>query len=121
MKKIYSQALAQALAEDQCKRKVENLRNSFQNLSKAENILRDDLNLNLFDRISQGDRSFLELQFAKRHVIAHNLSEVDERYQSQVQSWQDSGQNVELNENEIKRALELVQALLISIVEQLPS
>ena len=120
MKRLYSKALEKSVTEQQRQQKLKKVGNAFQNFSKAEKMLRAEFGVELFDNASASDRRFLELQFAKRHLITHNLSEVDERYLKQIQTGQDAGQQVELDDKEIRRVLILVGELLTNAMTNLP-
>ena len=120
MKRLYSKALEKSVTEQQRQQKLKKVGNTFQNFSKAETMLRADFGVELFEKASPSDRRFLELQFAKRHVITHNLSEVDERYLKQIQTGQDAGQQVELDDEEIRKVLVLVGELLTNAMTNLP-
>jgi Zn finger protein HypA/HybF involved in hydrogenase expression len=119
LKVIYSQALRTKYSQDEREAKLGNLRNSFQNVSKAETIFKDDLGYELLSNIDDSARNFLELQFAKRHVVTHNLGLVDERYRTQVASWQSAGQDVQLVTDDVKRLLSLENDVLARAIEEL--
>jgi len=113
IKEIYSRRLSTKLPNDKYLDKMNSIKNSFQNLAKAEEIVRRDLGYSLLQSLSLGDRDFLETQFAKRHVITHNLGMVDPKYLEQVSSWQSSGEDVPLNSSEIRRMIHLIEDILI--------
>lgn len=98
---------------------LQRLGNAFQNLTRAEDIIKSDLGWSLFGGIDDSNRTFLELQFAKRHVITHNLSLVDERFRVQVSTWQSTGQDIEITPEEIERLLELERSVLLHTIERL--
>lgn len=118
---IYSQALRRFVSTEARQQKLSDLRNSFQNLSRAENIIRSDLGWGLLDNVLQSERDFLEVQFAKRHVITHNLGLVDERYRALAQNWQQPGQDIEINAQDVARLLSIVEAILQAAIMKLDS
>ena len=118
---IYSQALHKIVPDNVRQQKLSDLRNSFQNLNRAEGIIRSDLGWELLDHISLPDREFMEQQFAKRHVITHNLGLVDERFRTQAQSWQQAGQDIEIASKDVEKLLTLVEATLQAAISKLDS
>jgi rubredoxin len=121
LKVIYSQALQASLTPEQRQKRLRGLGNAFQNPTRAENIIKSDLGWSLFEGIEDPDRAFLELQFAKRNVITHNLSLVDERFLKQVSTWQSTGQDVEITPEEIERLLALERSVLLNSIKRLLS
>jgi hypothetical protein len=119
LKAIYGQALRVVTTDDDRTKKLKQLRNSFQNLKRAEEILRNDLGWELFESVAQSDRDFMELQFTKRHVITHNLSLVDEKFLSQAQTWQAPGQDVDIQPKDINRLLAFIETILDRLVGEL--
>lgn len=90
--------------------------NSFQQPIKAEQIFKTDLGVEIFKEIKTEDQDFLNYQFAKRHVITHNLGLVDERFQDKVKSWQEVGQEVPLDYAEIRNVLDIISKSIKSII-----
>lgn len=119
LKVIYSHALRFTVTDDVYQRKLSELRNSFQNVSRAEGIIQSDLGWKLFDDTPQSEREFMELQFAKRHVITHNLGLVDERFRTQAQTWQATGQDVVIDPPDITRLLDLLERILRKSISSL--
>ncbi len=119
LKTIYSQALRFTVSDQDREQKLTQLKNAFQNLSRAETIFRSDFGWDIFDSITHVDREFMELQFAKRHVITHNLGLVDDRFREQANSWQSKGQDVELSDGDISRLLGLLEQVLLKVIERL--
>jgi len=109
LKVIYANRLRERCDAKEYSRKIAQLHNSFQNLSKARQIFQEDLNIDILSGISQEDLNFMELQFAKRHVITHNLGLVDEKFRKQASSWQTTGQDVGLDASDIEKLLNLIE------------
>jgi len=116
LKVIYKDKLPNYFNEEECAEKISRLRNSFQQLSKAEEIFKNDLNVELFLSASKEDVAFLKLQFAKRHVITHNLGLVDEKFKSQMLTWQTKGQEIKLEQKEIENTIKLVESTLTNLI-----
>jgi hypothetical protein len=119
LKVIYSQALRATCSEDEREAKLGGLRNSFQNVSRAERIFKDDLGYELLSSIDDSARDLLELQFAKRHIITHNLGLVDEQYRTQVASLQSTGQDVQIATDDVRRLLSIESKVLTRAIEEL--
>lgn len=118
---IYSQALRKLVPDDVWQQKLSDVRNSFQNLIRAEGIFRSELGWELLDKIAAPDREFMEIQFSKRHIITHNLGLIDERFQTQAQTWQRAGQDIEIAPLEVAKLLALVEATLQAAISKLDS
>jgi len=112
LKAIYRELLKKNYTAKQCEEKMSNLHNSFQNLSKANRIMKRDLNIDIFSVVSPKELNFIGLQFAKRHVITHNLSLVDEKFRKQAATWQSTGQDINLNASEITKLLNLIKSVI---------
>jgi predicted RNA-binding Zn-ribbon protein involved in translation (DUF1610 family) len=119
LKVIYSQALRKRVSDTIRLQSLSDLKNSFQNLKRAEKIIRSDLGWDLYTNISLDERKFMELQFAKRHVFTHNLGLVDEQFLAQVKSWQEAGQDIEITHQEVTKLLTLVEKILLANITKL--
>jgi hypothetical protein len=93
-----------------------NIGNSFQNLSKANDLFKAE-NVELLAVLAVEEKEFMELQFAKRHVITHNLGIVDSKFAKQVSTWQASGQDVNLKTDDIIKLLALVERVVTHIID----
>ncbi len=92
-----------------------NLGNAFQNLNRASELFKAE-NVELLAILSPEEKAFLALQFAKRHVITHNLGMVDGKFAKQVSTWQASGQEVNLNGEDIMNLLALIEKVVMNII-----
>jgi hypothetical protein len=52
----------------------------FQNLDKAEKLLKEDLGYCIYARLPESDKKIIHKGFQTRHVLVHNSGIVDERY-----------------------------------------
>jgi len=116
LKIIYADRLRKKITEEDRKDKLSKLRNSFQQTSKAEQIFKADLQLDILSSLDEKDKTFLNYQFAKRHVITHNLGLVDEKFKDQVITWQSTGQEVHLDIDEIKKLLAIIKRIVGAIL-----
>jgi hypothetical protein len=114
----YAQALLSAVPSDQRAHRLDNLGPAFQNVSRAERIFHNELNWELFGETPETDRRHLEVQIAKRHPLTHRLGMVDRRFLNQVPSEQRVGEEVAIDAAEIRRLLEIVQAVLLRSISR---
>ncbi len=91
-------------------------KNAFQNLSKAGELFKAH-GIDLLSVLSSEDKEFTELQFAKRHVITHNLGMVDNKFAKHVSNWQASGQDVKLNKDDIEKLLILIEKVITPLAD----
>lgn len=92
------------------------VRNAFQRLDGAEELLRRDLSIELFDGVLQQDRDRLAVVFSKRHVLTHNLGLVDQKYREQAKAWEKPGQEVPLDAAEIQWSVDVIEQLLLKVM-----
>lgn len=112
MKIIYAERLKPKYNAKQISDKMLRLGNSFQNTSKTQDIFMNDLGLDVLSTLSSSELDFMNLQFAKRHVITHNLSLVDDKFRKHAATWQTSGQNISLAVSDIEQLLDLLSKIL---------
>jgi len=98
------------------KTKIQHIKTSFQNLNRSKSIFTDEFGTDIFQVLNSEDLEFLQVQFSKRHVLTHNLGLVDEKYLTQVKSWQKPGQEIPLESEEIERTLELISQVFRNIL-----
>lgn len=113
---IYANSLRRNYTTEECLKKLEGLRNSFQNLIRAKQIFQQDLAIDIFSGISQEELEFMEFQFAKRHVITHNLGLIDEKFKQQVATWQTAGQDISVDQAEVEQLLNLVKRVIEHVI-----
>jgi hypothetical protein len=108
LKLLYRHAVQKRHTEADAEKLIDKIRLNFQRLSGADEFFARDLDIKLFDSIAPKERAALEIVFAKRHVLTHNLGLIDEKYRGQVQSWQRPGAEVPLVRQEILDGLSVV-------------
>lgn len=116
LKVIYKELLEKKCTSEECRDKMSKLGNSFQNLSKAREIFMRDLDIEILSGLSTTDLDFMGLQFAKRHVITHNLGLVDEKFRKQASAWQTLGQDISLNASDIACLLDLIRKIIEPLI-----
>ena len=83
---------------------------SFQQIVKADELLRGFFGIELLKSIVESDRDFLNKIFNRRHILTHNAGRVDQEYLDRTL---DSG--VRLNQKVVVRSREV--ARLISLLK----
>jgi hypothetical protein len=112
LKHIYAYGVRKAFAPADADKLLERIRTAFQRLDGAEQLMRRDLTIELFDGVSPQDRTRLAVAFCKRHALTHNLGLVDRNYREQVKSWEKPGQEVPLSATEVAWAVDFIEQLL---------
>lgn len=116
LKQIYSMKIKERLTEEEAELKIKSIGNKFQNISRAQTIFREDLDIDILKDISPENIQYIQIQFSKRHLMTHNLGLVDEKYLSQVESWQKPGQEVPLDPTDITRTLEILNLIILNLL-----
>ena len=91
---------------------------SFQNIKRTEKAYQKHFSLEIG---SLETMSRLELAFAKRHPITHNLGVVDLKYLEQGALAQEEGREIYITKEEVKQVLEDVESTLAHIHSELSS
>lgn len=118
LKRIYVRYVREKF-NDAAERMVGKVGTTFQRLEGAEEIFRRDLGIEIFSEISSTERDNLSLQFARRHVLTHNLGMVDKKYQGQVQRWEMEGTDVPLQRDQILQSMDLVVRVVGGVITHL--
>ena len=100
-------------ASDEVDRILErDVRNRYQNPSRAGDTFRDVVGADLFEGMAQGEIERLQQTFAKRHPITHNLGVVDRQYLKRVRSGHLEGRDVRVGVAEVEQAIEVAIRVL---------
>jgi len=118
LKLIYSRGVRRRYPSEEAENKIGNVRGSFQRLSDASVILRNDLDMHLFDTITKDELDFLDVLFNKRHAITHNLGLVDEKFRSKINEWQRCGEELDISREDILKGLTLVERVINGVVKE---
>jgi len=81
------------------------VRNKFQNVKRAQQLLKDKFNVDLFSNPKPEDIDFLNNVFEKRHPITHNLGVVDKRYLENARTAEKEGRDIRVTAEEIEKAI----------------
>jgi len=83
------------------------IRNQFQNVKRAQRLMQDKFNLELFSKHDTEKLDFLSNVFEKRHPITHNLGVVDKRYLEKVRTAEKEGRDIRITVEEIDKAIDM--------------
>ena len=116
LKYAHRYAVRKARNQEEASRLLKRARTNFQRLSGAEEIFREDLSIEVLNSLEGVERDTLEIAFAKRHVLTHNLGLVDEKFQNQARMWSRVSSELDIEPAEVTRALNLVHKALSSVL-----
>jgi hypothetical protein len=88
-------------------KRIERIRNSFQNIAAGEETFRSITGLGLFDGIPVNELDALKSTFEKRHPITHNAGVVDRKYLGKVRSGELEGREVRVSAMEVENLIRL--------------
>ncbi|MFH1932225.1 MAG: hypothetical protein ABIN18_11635 [Pseudomonadota bacterium] len=111
-KSLYIRSVNKRYPKNEAEAKINRIKTNFQRLSGAEDFFRMDLQIEIFDCLSDNERNILEELFLKRHVITHNLGLVDDKYQIKASNWQRMGEELRIERLEIEKGLEFVNRVI---------
>ncbi|MEN6443071.1 MAG: hypothetical protein ABFC71_04885 [Methanoregula sp.] len=112
LKRIYLYGIHNNFSKEDADKKEERIRVTFQRIDGAQKLFLDDLKYDIYSKISEEDRLFLEEQFLKRHVLTHNLGLVDEKYLEKAHNYLEPGSELEILPNEVSHTLDVIATVL---------
>lgn len=95
------------------------IRNGFQNLIRARELLAAHTGAVLGRNRSEQDLASLAEILEKRHPIAHNLGVVDRKYLGRIRSGELAGREVRVTADEVRHAIDQIESLLTDVYRQL--
>lgn len=95
------------------------VRNGFQNLIRARELLTTHTGALLGRLLSEPEFGTLAALLEKRHPIAHNLGVVDRKYLGRIRSGELAGREIRVTADEVRQAIEAVQSVLTDVHVQL--
>lgn len=106
LKYAYQYAIRKSNSKEDADKLIQKIRTNFQRLFGAEEIFRRDLSIEIFHGLEAVERDALEIAFAKRHVLTHNLGLIDAKFQVKAQTWNRVSSELEVDADEIQQSLE---------------
>ncbi len=98
-------------------KRLEKIRNSYQNINSAGETFRTHTGLELFHNVSQDEVETLNRIFEKRHPITHNLGVVDKKYLERVRTGEVEGREIRVTAQEVERAIQISKKIISSTYE----
>lgn len=119
LKYAYRYAVRKSNSKEDADKLIKKIRTNFQRLSGAEEIFRRDLSIEIFHGLDAREVEELEVAFAKRHVLTHNLGLIDEKFQDNAQTWNRLSSEIEFEPGEIERALGTVRKVVSHVLSEI--
>ena len=95
------------------------VKTSFQSIDHTIKLMNEQFELDLSQHMDQASLQCLREAFEKRHPITHNLGVVDRKYLERALSGDRIGSEVRVNEDEVRRAVQISSELLEILLDQL--
>jgi len=83
------------------------IKNGFQNPKRAEELIRNRLQLSLFECLTSEQFDFVCEAFEKRHPITHNLGVIDKKYLEKAVAAEKKGREIRVTQEEVLRAIDI--------------
>jgi predicted RNA-binding Zn-ribbon protein involved in translation (DUF1610 family) len=119
LKYAYRYAIRKAKNKDDADKLIQKIRTNFQRLSGAEEIFRRDLSIECFQRLDAKELDALDLTFAKRHVLTHNLGLVDDKFKSKAKTWERVSSELLIEPGEVTGALNSTNKVLAHVLNEI--
>ena len=119
LKHIYHYEINKKLPKEEAESKIKKIRNTFQRIEGAERLFTNDLGINLYSHINPQNKGFLEEQFLKRHVLTHNLGLIDKKYQEKAKTYERQGAELEIKQEDVHKALQIVMDILNNAIRDM--
>jgi hypothetical protein len=105
------------ISPDEIIKRLEKIRNSYQNINSAGKTFCTQTGLELFDGVSKDEVETLKTIFEKRHPITHNLGVVDKKYLERVRTGETEGREIRVTAQEVERAIQISRRIISSTYE----
>lgn len=112
LKYAYRYTVRKQHSKEDAEKLIQKIRVNFQRLTGAEEFFRRDLKIEIFQNLTVPERESLELSFAKRHVLTHNLGLIDEKYKDKAQRWERVSSELVIEPEDVLNALESVRKVV---------
>ena len=110
MKFLYSKEVFRRYPPEERDRLLRTRRNMFQRLGETRDRLRKDLDIELAALAESDEFKLADGFFERRHVIAHNLGVVDQRFAEKLKAYHLLGKDIEVMPEDVLRILNFVVA-----------
>lgn len=117
LKHIYIYKIKHRFPKEKIETMIKKIQTNFQRIEGAKKFLLRDLNVDLFANIEDKERSFLEEQFLKRHVITHNLGLVDKKYIERAMKYEKYGKKLVIKPADVLRAIDIVGIIVNRVIK----
>lgn len=111
--------LKAGVAQEEVEKRIEKIRNSYQNIGAAGDTYRVHTGQDLFIGISIGEIEVLKRTFEKRHPITHNAGVADRKYISRIKSGESEGREVHVTAQEVEQAVASSQKIITNIYRRI--
>ena len=105
------------MSHDEISKRLEKIRNSYQNINSAGETFHAQTGLDLFHSTSQDEVETLRTIFEKRHPLTHNLGVVDKKYLERVRTGVTEGREIRVTAQEVEIAIGISRKIISSIYD----
>ena len=103
------------MSHDEISKRLEKIRNSYQNINSAGETFHAQTGLDLFHNTSQDEVETLRTIFEKRHPLTHNLGVVDKKYLERVRTGDTEGREIRVTAQEVEIAIGISKKIISSV------
>lgn len=106
-------------AREHCRPAIANI--SFQNITRARDRLVNDHEVDIFAGLSLSECSFVEMQFQKRHLLAHTMGIIDHDYVDRtITTTSMIGKKVQISQDDVYKLVKHLRTISDSLCTGIP-